>query len=636
MSDPNIIEKLGKEKCAAMLHRCVRFIASVNAAAGLNGSVRVYTYWDRGNHVLDFEPTENVDSILARLPDKANFIVLDQHCYVAAKCAHVKDTKKVQSIGSGLLVGDLRRSALYLDEKYSSVVRDSIQRAHGPLTAAGFLTYQDVTQLDFIVALNRAVVGDLGRHKVGPHKGCGVEEYKSPGVDQKAMERAIGAIREMAEAASNTEAVKVWLWPISRNSLSLPAFFKMVAAHKDEAVRVLDLDSVADQWETCGKSHAAFGKFRPPASAGAPPTEMKWLVRGLIPAGRLILWPGASGVGKTTALTEMAVGIASPQSKRGTFAGFPFEAFPDGGAVVHISGEDNHEDYWRRAHILDPNHYAGKLIGIPGDGRPLADIVADIRDVRDLALVIVDPSRKYIDGDEDSSRVVSEYLSLLESLSAQTGCAVICVHHLSKNAAPRSLQEVMATMRGSSVLKDRPRLIIPHLHLKDGDTVFGVGKSNLVAADLFEGPIRCRQNPDTLRLERVDVDMPAPRRKGRAAPTGTDGDRRALVLRAIRGLTDAGRPVARTGKYSLYKWHQSAPKDLPELDGMSREQMAEAFNALEIEGAIKVGGRGRIAFPDGPGGADFSARTVPADVPDVPEGLHRNGPEAENALRNEA
>jgi hypothetical protein len=195
---------------------------------------------------------------------------------------------------------------------------------------------------------------------------------------------------------------------------------------------------------------AAAEAERPPAPLGAVlrrasdivERKLSWLWPGRIPLGKLTLFAGDPGLGKSAATIDIAARVT-----RGT-------AWPDGaansqpGSVIILSAEDDDEDTIRprlrvaganldKVYILQAVRHAKPDGGtsldhfnLAADVEALQDAVVSLEDVR---LVIVDPISAYLGGTD--SHVNSKVRGLLAPLSAVAQTlrfAVILLDHLSK------------------------------------------------------------------------------------------------------------------------------------------------------------------------------------------------------------
>ena len=177
--------------------------------------------------------------------------------------------------------------------------------------------------------------------------------------------------------------------------------------------------------------------------ADVDPERVSWLWPWRIPLGKVSLLEGDPGHGKSTLSLALASIIT-----RGLW-------FPDGHGTGHASnvvlltGEDGLADTVRprleacggdasrvfaiRGHYTETEseRYLD-LVALPRD---LQEVEAEVRRV-DARLVIVDPLSMFtrIRGNMDrDSDMRAEVLGPLASLAERTGCAVLCVRHLTKS-----------------------------------------------------------------------------------------------------------------------------------------------------------------------------------------------------------
>lgn len=180
----------------------------------------------------------------------------------------------------------------------------------------------------------------------------------------------------------------------------------------------------------------------PTVAADITPHSIQWLWDGYFAEGMIHLLDGLPGVGKTTALLDVAAHFSRGQT-------------PDGDRIspkntLYLSGEDSKEL------VLGPRYQAA-------DGHPSRLHVFDTEDVgrisfpnttpvvesiirkKKINLCIIDPlfsmlSRQYSMNDEQAVR---EVLSGLQRVAKTTGCAFILVRH------PNKKEDLSALNRGS-------------------------------------------------------------------------------------------------------------------------------------------------------------------------------------------
>ncbi|MBM3618832.1 MAG: hypothetical protein FJX23_09885, partial [Alphaproteobacteria bacterium] len=96
----------------------------------------------------------------------------------------------------------------------------------------------------------------------------------------------------------------------------------------------------------------------------------------------------------------------------------------------------------------------------------------------EVSLVVIDPARKYLTGDEDDASVVSEFFEAIEEFAINRNAAMVVVHHLAKGAKPTHVSDIYDLLRGSQVFIDRPRVVIG-MYREGPYVVAGLSKNNI-------------------------------------------------------------------------------------------------------------------------------------------------------------
>ena len=234
-------------------------------------------------------------------------------------------------------------------------------------------------------------------------------------------------------------------------------------------------------------------------------------------------------------------------------------------------------------------------IALDGDINPDAWFER-FRTIDNIALLIVDPARSFIKGNEDDSSNVDVALSSLQRFAAEKNCAVVVLHHLRKSARPNSPHEAVEGLRGSGAVKARARVAIGLV--RRGDVVsIGVAKKNLPPQYPMQTKTKKFLRQDGVpRLVCFDESaLPKP---------GANGDEAAMevaqIARAVAAARARNIPVMRSGRHGIFE------VGLPELASMTRNGVrAATMRALEV-GAVSLTQDGYLV----PGEA--SAGDVPA------------------------
>ncbi|MBC7750649.1 MAG: AAA family ATPase, partial [Candidatus Saccharibacteria bacterium] len=178
--------------------------------------------------------------------------------------------------------------------------------------------------------------------------------------------------------------------------------------------------------------------------------SISWLIRGYMEAQSLSLMFGDPASGKSFNAVDMAFCIATGRDWHGHKV--------LAGRVLYIAGEGN-RGYSARCKawsILNgiclndaPLSFSSKTVNL-SDPKAASQLNAEIALITSqtsdaVRLIIVDTVARTMDGDENSSRDMQEFVQQLDALKNQHNCAILMVHHTGHGAKDRA--------RGSTVLK---------------------------------------------------------------------------------------------------------------------------------------------------------------------------------------
>jgi len=186
------------------------------------------------------------------------------------------------------------------------------------------------------------------------------------------------------------------------------------------------------------------------------PKSVNWLWPGRIARGKLSIFVGNPGLGKS----QVCASLASVVSNGGLWPVDRTQA--DRGSVVILSAEDDPEDTIRprleaagadlnKVYILDAIRYATDK----GEnatrgfnlGTDIKRLGALLHELGDAALVIIDPITAYLgDADSHKNAEVRALLTPLQEMAAAQGAAVIAVSHLTKSAGMDALLRVQGSI----------------------------------------------------------------------------------------------------------------------------------------------------------------------------------------------
>ena len=235
---------------------------------------------------------------------------------------------------------------------------------------------------------------------------------------------------------------------------------------------------------------------------------------GWIPKGAVTLIAASGGTGKSSAAHNLCVKASidyNPEEPKPTWLGRKMNPEFCKGMCIYFSGEDGPAIVNERAKLFDPEGRSRRLMfqrvdfgtNTKGEKANIGDFLEKLRKLPEVPIVVIDPARKYLTGDEDDSEVVSQFFEAIENFAVEKNTAMVVVHHLQKGAKPKTSEDVLFELRGSQVFIDRPRVIIG-MTRDDNYTIVGLSKCNIPPSlGMTKGDRVFARNPKTLELEPV-------------------------------------------------------------------------------------------------------------------------------------
>lgn len=211
--------------------------------------------------------------------------------------------------------------------------------------------------------------------------------------------------------------------------------------------------------------------------------QFEFIVPGYIPRGSVTLVAASGGTGKSSVAHHLAVLASSdfPEDVTPRWLGQPLNKELCKGISVYFSGEDGPAIVNARSALFDPEGRSKRLMFQRtdfGEGVTFAQFLKRLEKMPDVPLVVIDPARKYLTGDEEDSHVVSDFFEAIEEFAINKKAAVLVVHHLRKGANPTSTRQVLDELRGSQVFIDRPRVVLG-MFREGMHTIVGLAKNNI-------------------------------------------------------------------------------------------------------------------------------------------------------------
>jgi KaiC/GvpD/RAD55 family RecA-like ATPase len=163
--------------------------------------------------------------------------------------------------------------------------------------------------------------------------------------------------------------------------------------------------------------------------------SIKWLIRGYLPLESTTMIYGESGAGKTFAVLDMALHIATGKEWQGHKT--------KQGLVIYIAGEGQMDinaraEAWAQYHDVDnmPNFLCTSCAFIPTNEAELLTLTDNI-DVaieesgQQPVLIVFDTISRCFDGNENSSQDASAYIRAKDRLKQKYGACVLSVNNIS-------------------------------------------------------------------------------------------------------------------------------------------------------------------------------------------------------------
>ncbi|HEY3327465.1 MAG TPA: AAA family ATPase [Novimethylophilus sp.] len=231
-----------------------------------------------------------------------------------------------------------------------------------------------------------------------------------------------------------------------------------------------------------GRQFAPLPVVQLTCAASIIPKPINWLWDGWLARGKLHIFAGQAGTGKTT----IAIALAATVSIGGRF--------PDGsrcpvGNVLIWSGEDSAKDTLiprllaadadlSKVHFIGDVQHGDELRSFD----PATDIAAmlDVAGrIGDVSLLIVDPIVNAVAGDSHKNGEVRRALQPLVDFGERLGCAVLGISHFSKGSGGR---EPLERVTGSLAFGALARIVLATAKIIEGETtrrIFCRAKSNI-------------------------------------------------------------------------------------------------------------------------------------------------------------
>lgn len=372
--------------------------------------------------------------------------------------------------------------------------------------------------------------------------------------------------------------------------------------------------------------------------------ERKFIVGGLILAGKHQLLVAEGGAGKTFLMLDLAIKVSSYEPGEDlTWCGGKIR---EGGTVVILTTEDDKDELHIRLTDIDPEkrrEKAGdKLIVLPTinsggsfaivekdpktqEARPSrrwAEFFALLRRLPDLKLLVVDTLNSTLHGEENSATIINEFVRVASQVCGELGAALILTHHIRKQGDEpiRNAEQMKAAVRGSSALLAAFRAGIGIWHCPDFDrrlTAMGLPprrgylwKAAVIKAnnpEMFDGEKTLLRTDSGLLVDVTDRDQYS---------SVNMGERHAWLALAIEEAARAGHPYSIEGKNAksgLYRRRNELPLALRQVGpGEFQHLVDDLLNKKVLAACAAKGGRDKkwLDIPTGPIASDEAGAEI--------------------------
>ena len=301
--------------------------------------------------------------------------------------------------------------------------------------------------------------------------------------------------------------------------------------------------------------------------------ERKWAVEGAFENAPLVVWTAPEKGGKTWAAIDLCVALVTGEKWLGAFQARAK------GPPLYLDGEVGDYDFARRAARIargrghPPREVLGRIKHLSSPGfylhRESEFFLPVLNDATALhpSVIIIDPWRNHLLGDENSARDTIDAMTAAAALRDRAGAPVIILHHLNKAGG----------MSGSRALRTRADLILvgtdeaePHYSavgrtVRAGDAI--ARPFTIVVQHEDDDDDRIAKTVVRARFEgessaRSDLSKPAARLlaelQTRTSPASANDLGKAVGVnngtvrsRALKELLDGGRVTLKAGKWAV-------------------------------------------------------------------------------------
>ena len=193
--------------------------------------------------------------------------------------------------------------------------------------------------------------------------------------------------------------------------------------------------------------------------------SVDWVIRNIVPRGEPVIWGGPPKSGKTWALLDLGISMATGKAWLG---GIFENTFGRRARVLSVALEDSarrlRNRIWQlaRGHGIDPRdlHEHMCVTQMPVRFQSPEEMAAFTNELRQWRpdVVLIDNLTRIFIGDPNATKDATSFSNQWANLCQELGCAVVLLHHTGKGTGDG--RDAFDALRGSGVFQSTPRNMI--------------------------------------------------------------------------------------------------------------------------------------------------------------------------------